>query len=58
MKRYRICIASTNQWTAWENLNVPFPAGITHANQISSIQFSLDLTVPETVQFWTDHRLS
>jgi hypothetical protein len=58
MKQYRICLASNNQWTAWANLDVPFPVSVVHASDILNIQFSAELTVPETVQFWHDHRLT
>ena len=54
MKQYRILLAN-NQFTPWANLDVPFPPAA--ADGILGIQFSETLTVPETVQFWLDHRL-
>lgn len=54
MKQYRLLLVTDNKFTPWANLNVPFPAAA--LDGITNIQFSAELTVPETVQFWKDHQ--
>jgi hypothetical protein len=54
-KQYRILLTVNNKFTPWADLSFPFPAEA--ADGISNIQFSEELTVPETQQFWLDHRL-
>jgi hypothetical protein len=46
-KQYRICLASTNQWTDWRDLTVAWDG-----SDCLNIQFSAQLTVDETIAFF------